>query len=90
MCCVVCHFPEDDKFFMDACFWQLQEQTKISHDRHDRNRGAVEEARNQWQQSEERAKALNDKLLTALADITTKDNLVKQHVKVAEEAVTGT
>ena len=32
---------------------------------------------------------MNDKLANALADITNKDNLVKQHVKVAEEAVTG-
>ncbi|XP_024397596.1 uncharacterized protein [Physcomitrium patens] len=32
---------------------------------------------------------LNEKLANALADISTKDNLVKQHVKVAEEAVTG-
>lgn len=32
---------------------------------------------------------MNEKLANALADITTKDNLVNQHVKVAEEAVTG-
>jgi hypothetical protein len=31
----------------------------------------------------------NKKLSTALAEITVKDNLVKQHIKVAEEAVAG-
>lgn len=56
----------------------------------DRNRmQAVDEARGQWLQSEERAKILAEKLSTALADMTSKDNLVKQHVKVAEEAVSG-
>lgn len=49
----------------------------------------MDEARIQWQQSEEKVKTLNEKLANALADITTKENLVKQHVKVAEEAVTG-
>ncbi|MQL96801.1 hypothetical protein Taro_029481 [Colocasia esculenta] len=34
-------------------------------------------------------KALNEKLSTAQADLITRDNLVKQHAKVAEEAVTG-
>ncbi|KAH9552368.1 hypothetical protein CY35_09G062900 [Sphagnum magellanicum] len=41
------------------------------------------------QQSEERVKSISEQLANALADITTKDNLVKQHVKVAEEAVSG-
>lgn len=31
----------------------------------------------------------NEKLTSALAEITIKDNLVKQHIKVAEEAVVG-
>lgn len=56
----------------------------------DRNRSAVDEAKGQWLQSEERAKVLSEKLSSALADIINKDNLVKQHVKVAEEAVSGT
>jgi hypothetical protein len=51
---------------------------------------AVDEARGQWLQSEDRAKILSEKLSNALADITSKDNLVKQHIKVAEEAVSGT
>ena len=34
--------------------------------------------------------AVNDKLTAALSEITVKDNLVKQHIKVAEEAVIGT
>lgn len=42
-----------------------------------------------WHQCQERNKHLNDRLAAALADITAKDNLVKQHAKVAEEAVTG-
>lgn len=32
---------------------------------------------------------VNTKLTSALAEITAKDNLVKQHIKVAEEAVIG-
>lgn len=42
-----------------------------------------------WQQSEEKLKSLNEKLSLALSDNTAKDNLVKQHAKVAEEAVSG-
>jgi outer membrane protein TolC len=64
----------------------LQEQER---DAHGRSRAALDEAKTQWKQAEERARATNEKLANALADITTKDNLVKQHVKVAEEAVTG-
>ncbi len=41
------------------------------------------------QQSEDKAKSVSEQLATALADITIKDNLVKQHIKVAEEAVSG-
>ncbi|GLJ51934.1 hypothetical protein SUGI_1103510 [Cryptomeria japonica] len=41
------------------------------------------------QVSEERLKSLNEKLSQALLDNTIKDNLVKQHAKVAEEAVSG-
>ncbi|XP_057833796.2 filament-like plant protein 4 isoform X1 [Cryptomeria japonica] len=41
------------------------------------------------QVSEERLKSLNEKLSQALLDNTVKDNLVKQHAKVAEEAVSG-
>jgi chromosome segregation ATPase len=47
---------------------------------------AANEAR---QQSEERVKSVGEQLANALADITMKDNLVKQHAKVAEEAVCG-
>ncbi|CAA7399636.1 unnamed protein product [Spirodela intermedia] len=35
------------------------------------------------------SKALNEKLSTAQADLLAKDNLVNQHIKVAEEAVSG-
>ncbi|KAG0598864.1 hypothetical protein M758_12G106800 [Ceratodon purpureus] len=37
----------------------------------------------------EKLETVNKKLTTALAEITVKDNLVKQHIKVAEEAVIG-
>ncbi|KAF0930549.1 hypothetical protein E2562_033316 [Oryza meyeriana var. granulata] len=37
----------------------------------------------------DRVNMLNEKLSVAQSDITTKDSLVKQHVKVAEEAVSG-
>ncbi|WCJ35125.1 hypothetical protein M5689_016392 [Euphorbia peplus] len=38
---------------------------------------------------EDEIKELNDKLSAANSEMTTKDNLVKQHAKVAEEAVCG-
>uniref|UniRef100_A0A5B7ABC4 Putative filament-like plant protein 4 isoform X1 n=1 Tax=Davidia involucrata TaxID=16924 RepID=A0A5B7ABC4_DAVIN len=38
---------------------------------------------------EDEVKELNEKLSVAHSDMTTKDNLVKQHSKVAEEAVSG-
>lgn len=37
----------------------------------------------------EKLDGVNKKLTTALAEITVKDHLVKQHIKVAEEAVVG-
>uniref|UniRef100_A0A0E0M5P6 Filament-like plant protein 4 n=1 Tax=Oryza punctata TaxID=4537 RepID=A0A0E0M5P6_ORYPU len=37
----------------------------------------------------DKVNVLNEKLSAAQSDITTKDSLVKQHVKVAEEAVSG-
>lgn len=37
----------------------------------------------------EKEKAWSEKLAAALAEITIKDSLVKQHIKVAEEAVVG-
>ncbi|XP_072986573.1 filament-like plant protein 4 isoform X1 [Typha latifolia] len=38
---------------------------------------------------EEQVKVLNEKLSVAQSDMTTKDDLVKQHTKVAEEAISG-
>ncbi|KAJ0970998.1 hypothetical protein J5N97_018957 [Dioscorea zingiberensis] len=38
---------------------------------------------------EDQVKLLNDKLTSAQSEISSKDDLVKQHAKVAEEAVTG-
>ncbi|XP_024357646.1 uncharacterized protein [Physcomitrium patens] len=79
--------------------WEYQPTDLPSHTRktfsmkfsmqQDRNRMVTDEAKAQRLQSEERAETLADKLSNALADITAKDNLVKQHVKVAEEAVSG-
>ncbi|CAN6463626.1 unnamed protein product [Victoria cruziana] len=40
-------------------------------------------------ESEEQVKILDEKLSSALSDVTTKDDLAKQHAKVAEEAVSG-
>jgi len=37
----------------------------------------------------EKLSNLNDKLSSAQSEMVTKDNLVKQHAKVAEEAVSG-
>lgn len=38
---------------------------------------------------EDEIKELNDKLSATNSEMTTKENLVKQHAKVAEEAVSG-
>lgn len=43
----------------------------------------------QIQTLEGEIKELNEKLSAAHSEMTTKDNLVKQHAKVAEEAVSG-
>jgi hypothetical protein len=56
---------------------------------HSRAAAAADEA-TRLQQSEEKVKYISEQFTNALADITKKDNLVKQHAKVAEEAVSGT
>lgn len=38
---------------------------------------------------EDQVKILNEKLMSAQSELSTKDDLVKQHAKVAEEAVSG-
>ena len=43
----------------------------------------------QFQTLEDQIKELDEKLSEANSEMTTKDNLVKQHAKVAEEAVSG-
>lgn len=43
----------------------------------------------QVQTLEDQIKEFNEKLSAAHSEMTTKDNLVKQHAKVAEEAVSG-
>ncbi|XP_010536357.1 PREDICTED: filament-like plant protein 4 [Tarenaya hassleriana] len=49
----------------------------------------VKKYEGQVQELEDQIKDLNDKLSAADAEITAKDSLVKQHSKVAEEAVSG-
>uniref|UniRef100_A0A1D1XYJ3 Filament-like plant protein 4 n=1 Tax=Anthurium amnicola TaxID=1678845 RepID=A0A1D1XYJ3_9ARAE len=49
----------------------------------------VTELEDQVKGLNDQVKVLNEKLSTAQADFVTKDNLVKQHAKVAEEAVSG-
>lgn len=43
----------------------------------------------QVQTFEDEVKELNEKLSEASSEMTNKENLVKQHAKVAEEAVSG-
>eukprot|EP00250_Pteridium_aquilinum_P019260 c24368_g2_i1 orf=247-3720(+) len=43
----------------------------------------------QWQPSEEKFQQLKERLSVALLDASAKDELIKQHAKVAEEAVSG-
>ena len=40
-------------------------------------------------ETEAQVKVLNEKLSSAQSEITTKDSLVKQHARVAEEAIAG-
>lgn len=49
----------------------------------------MKELEDQVKTLNEEVSNLNDKLSSALSESTTKDNLVKQHAKVAEEAVSG-
>jgi hypothetical protein len=66
----------------------LQETSVKKLQNHARAAAADEATR--LQQSEGKVKYISEQLANALADITAKDNLVKQHAKVAEEAVSGT
>uniref|UniRef100_A0A7I4CJX4 Uncharacterized protein n=1 Tax=Physcomitrium patens TaxID=3218 RepID=A0A7I4CJX4_PHYPA len=91
--------PVPSKSYDNHQIWECLQTDVPSHQRQpspikvsglqDRNRMAVDEVKAHWLQSEERAKILSEKLSNALADINSKDNVVKQHVKVAEEAVSG-
>ncbi|GAV67841.1 DUF869 domain-containing protein [Cephalotus follicularis] len=49
----------------------------------------VKRYKEQIQTLEDQIKELTEKLSTAHSEVTTKENLVKQHTKVAEEAVSG-
>ncbi|KAJ7547053.1 hypothetical protein O6H91_08G066800 [Diphasiastrum complanatum] len=48
-----------------------------------------DDALTRWQQAEQKLQVLAEKLSVALSENTAKDNVVKQHTKVAEEAVCG-
>lgn len=48
-----------------------------------------EEATTKLQESEDKVKSLNEKLSAALSEINTKESLVKEHAKVAEELMSG-
>ncbi|CAK7346232.1 unnamed protein product [Dovyalis caffra] len=60
----------------------LEDQVKTYQDQ-------VKTYEEQVQTLEEEIKDLNEKLSAAHSEMTTKENLVKQHAKVAEEAVSG-
>lgn len=49
----------------------------------------VKSYEDQVQSLEDEVKELNEKLSEANSEMTEKENLVKQHAKVAEEAVSG-
>ena len=49
----------------------------------------MSKAASHFEDGHESVKTLTDKLSAALLDISTKEDLVKQHAKVAEEAVSG-
>ncbi|KAI5075307.1 hypothetical protein GOP47_0009383 [Adiantum capillus-veneris] len=49
----------------------------------------ADEGTAQWQQSEDKVEQLKERLSVALLDTSAKDVLIKQHAKVAEEAVSG-
>ncbi|KAK9269899.1 hypothetical protein L1049_025472 [Liquidambar formosana] len=60
----------------------LEEQVKTYEDQ-------VKTYEDQVQSLEDQINELNEKLSAAQSEMTTKENLVKQHAKVAEEAVSG-
>eukprot|EP00252_Welwitschia_mirabilis_P000032 TRINITY_DN10021_c0_g1_i4.p1 TRINITY_DN10021_c0_g1~~TRINITY_DN10021_c0_g1_i4.p1 ORF type:complete len:1138 (+),score=326.73 TRINITY_DN10021_c0_g1_i4:294-3707(+) len=64
---------------------KLEEALKAVTDRDQ----LLEEASQQLQDIEERNKVLSEKLTAAISEASQKENLVKQHAKVAEEAVSG-
>ncbi|KAH8960253.1 hypothetical protein BDL97_06G123100 [Sphagnum fallax] len=65
-----------------------QQETSVKKLQNHTRAAAADEA-TRLRQSEEKVKYISEQLANALADITAKDNLVKQHAKVAEEAVSG-
>ncbi|XP_068646671.1 filament-like plant protein 4 [Aristolochia californica] len=66
----------------EETYTKLKDQVKDLEDQ-------VNDLENQVKDLNENLSSTNEKLASALAENTTKENLVKQHAKVAEEAVSG-
>jgi hypothetical protein len=68
----------------------LEEQVRIQKEQTDCTLREVDEKYSEKEKTiNEELDAVNKKLTSALAEIIVKDNLVKEHIKVAEEAVIG-
>ena len=68
----------------------LEDQIRSQQEQMDTTLREVDEKYSEKEKAvTEKLDTVNKKLSTALAEITVKDNLVKQHIKVAEEAVIG-
>ncbi|KAJ4962433.1 hypothetical protein NE237_022372 [Protea cynaroides] len=72
-----------------AHFNGLEEQVKVLEDQVKVLEDQVKLSEDQVKLSEDKVKTLNENLTSAQSEMTTKENLVKQHAKVAEEAVSG-
>lgn len=68
----------------------LEDQIRSQQEQMDSTLREVDEKYTEKEKAiNEKLDTVNKKLTSALAEITVKDNLVKQHIKVAEEAVVG-
>ena len=79
-------------FFVEQDSYKKPKYVQISVESYSHLTGLenqVETFEEQVQTLEDEIKDLNEKLSAANAEITTKEDLVKQHSKVAEEAVSG-
>lgn len=67
----------------------LEDQLKSCEDQINTYEDEVTSYEDQVRSLEDEVNDLNEKLSAANSEMTTKENLVKQHAKVAEEAVSG-